>query len=164
METGRQVITEVSDKTADEQRNGKQNIEALLAEGHTIQLHPNGYSMYPLFVPGRDEAVIAPIKGHTPRRGDVLLYRRDHGILVLHRICKVTKQGIYFVGDNQTEVEGPLRPDQLRGIMTAFIRKGKRRETANPVYVCVSRVWLLLRPVRRPIQKAGHALLCLFRR
>ena len=34
--------------------------EELLAEGRTIQIKPQGYSMYPLFIPGRDSAVIAP--------------------------------------------------------------------------------------------------------
>ena len=34
------------------------DIEQLLAEGKTIRIKPQGYSMYPLFVPGRDEASI----------------------------------------------------------------------------------------------------------
>ena len=33
-------------------------IEQLLADGQTIKIKPQGYSMYPLFVPGRDEACI----------------------------------------------------------------------------------------------------------
>jgi hypothetical protein len=136
----------------------KKNIEELLAAGHTVRLHPQGYSMYPLFVPGRDEAVIAPLGERKPRRGDVVLYRRAHDILVLHRIQRITKKGIYFVGDNQTEVEGPLRPDQVRGILIAFIRHGKYIRSSNPLYTVISRIWLILRPVRRPIQLAGHFL------
>jgi hypothetical protein len=136
----------------------KADIEELLAEGQTVQLHPQGYSMYPLFVPGRDEAVIAPIGDRSVKRGDVVLYRRDHGILVLHRIQRVTPKGIYLVGDNQTEVEGPLRPDQVRGILVAFVRRGKYTRTTQPLYALISRVWLFLRPVRRPIQLAAHFL------
>jgi hypothetical protein len=136
----------------------KKNIEELLAAGHTVRLHPQGYSMYPLFVPGRDEAVIAPLGERKPRRGDVVLYRREHDILVLHRIQRITKKGIYFVGDNQTEVEGPLRPDQVRGILIAFLRQGKYIRSSNPLYTVISRIWLILRPVRRPIQLAGHFL------
>ena len=57
--------------------NEKVNIEKLLKEGHSIQLKPKGYSMYPLFVPGRDEAVIAPVDEEMHlKRGDVVLYRR----------------------------------------------------------------------------------------
>lgn len=42
------------------QTEAKISPEELLAEGRTIQIKPQGYSMYPLFVPGRDSAVIAP--------------------------------------------------------------------------------------------------------
>ena len=66
--------------------------------------------MYPLFHPGRDEAVIEAYPIHLLRRGDIILYRREQGILVLHRICRITSDGFYLVGDNQTEIEGPLRP------------------------------------------------------
>jgi hypothetical protein len=139
-------------------QTGKQNIEELLAGGRTVQLHPEGYSMYPLFVPGRDEAVIAPVAGRRLRRGDVVLYRRRDGILVLHRICRVTAQGVYLVGDNQTQVEGPLAPDQIKGILVAFVRRGKRIACTQPVYVAASFVWLFLRPVRRPLQLAAAGL------
>jgi hypothetical protein len=139
-------------------QTAKQNIEALLEKGSTVQLHPEGYSMYPLFVPGRDEAVIAPLGDRRLRRGDVVLYRRREGILVLHRICRVTAQGIYLVGDNQTRVEGPLAPGQVRGILVAFVRRGKRIESTQPVYVLASRLWLFLRPVRRPFQLAAAGL------
>ena len=77
-----------------------------LLENHTIQVQPQGYSMYPLFLPGRDEAVIEHCVPSELHRGDVILYRRVQGILVLHRICRITRDGFYLVGDNQTEVEG----------------------------------------------------------
>lgn len=130
----------------------KSDIEKLLIEGNTVQLHPQGYSMYPMFMPGRDEAIIAPVGDSSKlKRGDVVLYRRDSGILVLHRICKVNKNGFYLVGDNQTEVEGPLRTEQIKGILRAFIRKGKEISANNRMYRLASRAWLFLRPVRRCI-------------
>ena len=36
----------------------KYDIEQLLEAGEIIQIYPEGYSMYPMFVPGRDAAVI----------------------------------------------------------------------------------------------------------
>ena len=75
--------------------------------------------MYPLFVPGRDEACIERTDFSSLKRGDVILYRRDKSILVLHRIWKITGNSFYMVGDNQTEIEGPLRADQVRGKLTA---------------------------------------------
>lgn len=132
-------------------QNKKADIEKLLKEGNTIQLKPRGYSMYPLFIPGRDEAVIAPADPAKLKRGDVVLYRRETGILVLHRICRRKKEGFYMVGDNQTEIEGPLKETQIKGILVAFVRNGRYTEVTHPFYRITSRIWLFLRPWRHPI-------------
>ena len=84
------------------------DIEMLLEDGKIIQIKPQGYSMYPLLLPGRDEVQIEKTDITKVKRGDVLLYRRQEGILVLHRVYRRTKDGLYMVGDNQTEIEGPL--------------------------------------------------------
>ena len=97
------------------------DIEQLLKNGSAVKLKPQGYSMYPLFLPGRDEAVIEHCVPSELHRGDVILYRRVQGILVLHRICRITRDGFYLVGDNQTEVEGPLSPEQIHGKLTGVV-------------------------------------------
>ena len=124
------------------------SIEGLLAEGKVLRISPRGYSMYPLFVPGRDEALIAPIETKELRRGNVVLYRREQGILVLHRIFKRDREGIYLVGDNQKEIEGPLPPEQMKGILIGVIRKGRQFSTRHPIYRIFSEIWLLCRPFR----------------
>ena len=126
----------------------KIDLEQLLRDGNIIRIKPQGYSMYPLFIPGRDEALIQQTDSTDCRRNDVVLYRRDHGILVLHRICRVTSDGFYMVGDNQFEVEGPLRPDQIRGRLIAFIHNGKEISVKNPVYRFLSSLWLGMLPLR----------------
>ena len=135
----------------------RQDIEKLLQDGNTIQIKPQGYSMYPVLVPGRDEAVIEPIGDRKLRRGDVVLYRRDPqvtgGILVLHRLWKCKQDGYYMVGDNQKEIEGPLRAGQIKGIMVGLVRKGKYISAKNVFYCIATRGWLLLRPVRPGISK-----------
>ena len=124
------------------------DIEQLLADGQTIKIKPQGYSMYPLFIPGRDEACIEHTEFSFLKRGDVILYRRDKSILVLHRIWKITGNSFYMVGDNQTEIEGPLRADQVRGKLTGFVRNGKFVDVKNPIYRFLSGLWLFLRPMR----------------
>ena len=110
------------------------DMEQLLQDGNVLKIKPQGYSMYPLFIPGRDEALIQQAALESLRKNDVVLYRRDHSILVLHRICRIAPEGIYMVGDNQSEVEGPLRPDQIRGKLVGFIRNGKNFSVKNPLY------------------------------
>ncbi|MDE7271233.1 MAG: S24/S26 family peptidase [Acetatifactor sp.] len=129
-------------------QEGKVSPEELLLEGRTIQFQPIGYSMYPLFVPGRDQAVVAPIRDIVPGRGDVVLYRRDGGILVLHRIWKRGRDGFYLVGDNEHQIEGPLRRDQIKGILVGIVRKGRYFSVNNLLYRAASGLWLWLRPLR----------------
>ena len=89
------------------------------------------------------------------KRGDVVLYRREAGILVLHRIWKVKREGIYLLGDNQTAIEGPLKREQIKGILISFLRKERMISSHNPVYWLLSRVWLFLRPSRTIIKKTA---------
>lgn len=133
-------------------------IEKELEKGNIIQVKPRGYSMYPLFVPGRDEALIQKTGSDGLRRGDVVLYRRTGSILVLHRIWKRQGDSFYMVGDNQREVEGPLPASQIRGRMIGIIRKGKHISVEHPVYRLYSGVWLLLRPFRPGISRGIHRI------
>ena len=124
------------------------DIEQLLQDGNILKIRPQGYSMYPLFISGRDQALVQQVSLDSLRKNDVVLYRRDHSILVLHRICRITRDGFYMVGDNQSEIEGPLRPDQVRGKLIGFIRKGREISVRNPLYRVLSSLWLLMLPVR----------------
>ena len=101
-----------------------------------------------LFIPGRDEALIQEVPVSSLRRNDVILYRRDQSILVLHRIARITPEGLFLVGDNQSKLEGPLREDQVRGKLIAFVRRGKETPVSNPLYRLLSSLWLCMLPVR----------------
>lgn len=149
-------LTGEEKKRLKEKETERMDIEELLNEGKIIQIQPQGYSMYPLLFPGRDVVQIEKTDITKVKRGDVLLYRRKEGILVLHRVYRRQKDGLYMVGDNQTEIEGPLALSQVRGKMIAVQRNGKSFSTANPFYVIFSRIWLILRPFRPVISKIIH--------
>lgn len=133
--------------------SGKVHIEEVLLQGKSVQIKPEGYSMYPLLVSERDEVILAPVNNRELKRGDIVLYRREGSILVCHRIWKVKRDGYYMVGDNQSEIEGPLKRDQIKGIVIEIIRNGKHIKAANPLYRGLTGLWLLLRPARPFISK-----------
>ena len=118
--------------------SSRPDLEALLQDGNIIRIRPQGYSMYPLFIPGRDEALIESVSADTVRKNDVVLYR----------ICKITAEGFFMVGDNQSEIEGPLRADQIKGRLIAFVRNGKEISVKNPPYRFLSALWLFMLPLR----------------
>ncbi len=133
----------------------KINPEEMLRNGQTIQLEPTGYSMYPLIDPKKkDQAVIQPVwegnikKVRKIKTGDVLLFRREGGILVLHRLIRKKKDGYYFTGDNQTVIEGPIRPDQVAGIMRARIRNGRETSLDNVFMKIIYTLWMWMFPIR----------------
>ncbi len=152
----------------------KQNVEALLAQGQTVQFAPSGISMYPLLDPARGDLVIVrPIERGRDRirRGDVVVYRRDgrpgvydangfeQGILVVHRVWKADEETMYLLGDHQSKVEGPLRTKQVIGIMTARVRGGKTLRVESIPYRLSAGLWLMLRPFRMSILRAAKCLL-----
>lgn len=141
----------------------EQKIEEILESGKAVQIKPQGYSMYPVIVPGRDEVIVQKEDPAKLKRGDVALYRRDGSILVIHRIWKKDEKGFYMVGDNQIEIEGPLRPDQIKGKMVTLIRNGKEIDVRGMSYRFLCSIWLLMRPVRRPVSLAAAAVKRWFR-
>jgi len=137
----------------------KKDIEELLKSGTSVGFYPQGNSMYPTIVPGRDNVIVEPLSERKIKRGDVLLFRRPDnapvypGKLILHRVCKVKEDGIYMVGDNEKIVEGPLPRNVFLGVMTELHRKGKTIKVSSLFYKMLTRSWLFLRPVRFVITK-----------
>lgn len=134
----------------------KYDIEALLKAGNMIRMRPQGTSMYPMFVSPLDEAVIAPVDIKRLKRGDVVVYRRDPqagGLLVMHRIYRRAGDDFYMVGDNQSVIEGPLRADQMRGILVEWVRKGRTYSVKHMGYRIFFGLWLWMLPLRDPIHR-----------
>ena len=121
-----------------------------MEKGMKAKLSPNGGSMLPFIVGGRDEALLVLLQ--KLKRGDVVLYRRNNGTYVLHRIHHiVNKNGeeqYYMIGDSQVEIEGPLDRTQILGMAESFIRKGKRFSKHHIGYKIWFHSWLFLRIFR----------------
>lgn len=134
-------------------------IKEQFLRGNTVTIYPKGTSMYPFLLEGRNRVVLEDIRHCVLHRNDVILYQREDSMLVLHRLYRITKDGYYFVGDHQTEVEGPLRSDQLIGKMAGFYRKNGSYCCVQRIdYIFLSRFWLFLRPFRPRIETILHAL------
>lgn len=95
----------------------------LLSEGKSVNMTVTGNSMWPLFRHGKDSVVLS--LPQRLRKFDVVLYVQESGKAILHRIVKCGKEGYMIVGDNQTELDGPIAPEQIKAVVTSFWRSGR---------------------------------------
>ena len=76
----------------------------------------SGNSMSPFLIGGRDTVYLSRVE-RPLGRGDAVLYQRDNGAYIFHRIYRVTEKGFTMVGDAQTVLEHGIRPDQIIAVL-----------------------------------------------
>ena len=123
----------------------------LLDETDTVPLLMSGNSMSPFLIHGRDTVYLSKIT-EPPQRGDMILYRRDNGKFVLHRVYEAGKT-FTMVGDAQPLLEKGIRPEQMLAKVTAVTRKGKLLKKGSFWWDFFETTWLRFLPMRRPIHK-----------
>jgi len=132
----------------------------LMQEGYQLKICPAGGSMIPFLVGGRDEAVLSlPDENFRFRVGDIILYRIEDGIYVLHRITRIHGPDIYTLGDAQTKIYGPIKREDIIAYADYIIRKGKKIPRSNPRYRILATIWRWIRPYRRKVMDA-YTYLC----
>lgn len=119
-----------------------------LDNGGRASLTVTGSSMVPMLHHRKDSVVLIPITGKQ-KKGQVILYRRDNGQYVLHRIIAVNKDGYVCCGDNQF-VREAVSHDQLLAVVDQFTRKGKTYACDDPGYRAYTAVLVNMFFLRRP--------------
>ena len=112
-----------------------------------LPLQVSGNSMFPFLTHGRDTVFFSRLT-RPARRGDVLLYRRDSGAYVLHRVLAVGEGSLTMLGDSQLSPEPGIRPEQVLAVTEQVIRKGKILRAGDPAWEFFAKTWLKLYPVR----------------
>ncbi|MBQ8696126.1 MAG: S24/S26 family peptidase [Clostridia bacterium] len=108
-------------------------IEETIGSGGVFTLYPKGDSMKPLVRQGLDAVELCAID--TVTVGDIVLFRRENGEFVLHRIVDEKPDGYVFCGDNQCVLEGGIKAEQFIAKVSAILREGKRYPTDLPEYL-----------------------------
>ena len=129
-------------------------IREVLANGGEFELHPKGSSMLPTIREGRDTVMLTAITA-TPKKGELVLYRRDTGALVLHRVVRQERDGTLSMrGDNQYFIERGIREDQLIATVKRYFRDGKEIRTDAPR----ARFYLARRQFTYPFRRIARAI------
>ncbi|MBQ5321461.1 MAG: S26 family signal peptidase [Oscillospiraceae bacterium] len=135
--------------------------EQLEKEGKILTL-PVGDSMMPI-LRYRQDAMLIEKLSREPKINDAVLYKRDSGQYVMHRIIAIKKDGYAIRGDNRYNIEYGVRRDQILGIMSGFYRGEKfidcEKNKGYKAYVFLMRVTLIPRHIIFFIKKAYRKIL-----
>lgn len=127
-------------------------LEDLTQEDKTVGVPVSGNSMSPFLISQRDYVIFQ--KPNRPlKKGDIVFFRRDSGEYILHRITKIREKQYYILGDAQTHEEGPIREDQIFGLVTKVRRKGKWIDSSDFWWQFFEKVWIRMIPLRPFIRK-----------
>ena len=128
-------------------------LRTVIDEGKEVNMRVLGSSMAPFVVHERD-TIYFKRPERKLKKGDIAFFQRNNGQYVVHRIYKVKGDEYYFVGDNQTLIEGPIEKGQIFAIVTRVIRKGKEIRPGDPWWLFFEKIWINMIPLRRITIKA----------
>ncbi len=98
-------------------------LKEMLEAGKSVNLTVTGNSMMPLLRNRRDSVVL--VRPEKIKQFDIVLYMNHEDKAILHRIIRCKPTGYMIVGDNQFQVDGPIKPEQIVAVVTGFNRNGK---------------------------------------
>ena len=125
----------------------------IIKSGKDVSVTVTGSSMAPFLAHLRDSIIVSP----PPRqfhRGDMVFFQRQDSSYVMHRIHHLKEGKLYLVGDNQTEIEGPIDPEQVFGIVRKVIRNGKLLQKGDFWWDFFEKGWIPIVPLRPAAVKA----------
>ena len=122
-------------------------LRSLTEEGKDVSLLISGSSLAPCLVHQRDYILFGK-PNRELRKGDMVFFQRTNGYYVMHRILRVEPEGYYIVGDAQTDIEGPIKREQIFGLIKKVQRKGKWIDEHNFWWRFFEKIWINVVPLR----------------
>ena len=133
-------------------------IQDAITRNQSVQFCPQGTSMLPMLRPGVDSVVLSRVPDKL-KKYDLVLYQRDNGQYILHRIVGV-KDTYICAGDNQLRCEKGVRHEQMIARVTSFCRGEKVHDVNEITYqlychvrVCRNRICYFYVRVRNKMRR-----------
>lgn len=128
-------------------------IKETLSEGNELNLLVTGTSMNPFIGDNRDRVLLTSVSNIGINKGEIVFIQRNNQEYVLHRVLKILPNEKFLMnGDSQTWCE-VVRNDQVFACVKTIYRKGRAIEHDNIFYIILTRLWMLLLPLRPLIFK-----------
>lgn len=130
-------------------------IQEILKEENSFTIRVTGNSMLPLWRDKRDLVTLAACKQESLRKRDIVLYRRENGQYVLHRILRIRGNQMDLCGDAQTVIERAVPTFAVIAKVERIYSNGRWFSCDQWLYRCYSWSWCLLRPMRGFLLRVG---------
>ena len=115
----------------------------LLEQGTDVELTATGNSMRPLWRHRKDVVKLTAVDTQNIKKWDVLLFRRESGSYVLHRVVSVGEETLDFLGDAQFAIEENIPKSSVIAKVIGFKRNGgKYKSVENLGYKIYVFIWL----------------------
>ena len=130
-------------------------MEEMLSLGKEVTFATNGDSMRPLLLSGESVTLKRFLRY---KKGDVILFRKNNGNFVLHRIIKIKNNTVFTQGDALISRDEPFDKERIIGKAVAFIKKDKTVHISNLSYLIYKTVYMsdlgrMLRRIKRKFFK-----------
>lgn len=125
-------------------RNEMRDVLLSADEHSVVPLLVTGTSMVPFLLDRRSVVELEKDTARKPRRGDIVLFHRRDGTIVLHRVIRAEEECLLINGDAQDWTE-EIHPRQVLAYVTHIRRRKRRFSVTNPVYRLASTLWMPLR-------------------
>lgn len=134
-------------------------INETLNKGETFSFMPNGISMLPTIVGGRDPVTIKKPDSKL-KKYDIILYRRKSGQFVLHRIVGVEDNSYILCGDNEARKEKNIPHECVIGVVTKYIQNGKCVDVGSKKFYRDAKKRVYTRPIRHIFLGIKNKIFC----
>lgn len=134
------------------------SFEEQLKKTGTLVYYNVGDSMMPLLKENRDLMVLS-VPNRPIRKYDAILYKRDSGQYVMHRVIEIREDGYVLCGDNRYCKEYGVKDEQVLAILTSVLRKGKTVSVDSTQYKIYVHLWCDLFIIRAAILRIKHIFL-----
>lgn len=125
-------------------------IEEIIKENRKVRITVTGCSMQPLIENKKDAVYLE--KCTCPQKYDIILYRRNSGAYVLHRVLGVKKGEFVLAGDAEYEKEYGIKPEQvIAKVIRIYKANGRVIHCSSRKYKMLSILWAKFFPLRKLI-------------
>ncbi len=128
-------------------------------KGEDFCFMPNGVSMLPTIVGGRDAVAIERPTGKL-KKYDIILYRRASGQFVLHRIIGVHDRGYILCGDNECRPEKYISHDAVIGVVSAYNQNNTLVKAGSKKFFKDAKKRTRTRPFRHILLAIRNRIIC----